>query len=583
MPNVREVYAALDRAYRGAGYEPTITQSPLVQVAEVVTDMLDSLSVKFFGAQGDGVTDDTAAVQRAIDAGGRVWVPPGTYMVNALNITGSGLSLHGVRGASVLQLAAGGTYVLSVNAGAGGTTDPDDNASDIRLSGLTFRGRVVESAFSEHLHVLNINACSRLVIDGCDILGAQGDGIYLGSSNTGVERHNEDITIQNCLIDGLNADNRNGISVIDCVGLTIRDCVIKNHARSTMPGGIDIEPNANAYHRIQNVLIERVRFDTINGAVGAVGVLLTSASTFFTRPIQGITVRDCDITSVPNSSAILVAGVDDASETSVPLQFVAENIRASSVGRGQTVYGVRDVVFRGCLTRSSTQFGAAIGAVTASAVRLYQAVFERCAYHTTATDPTVGGVGISVRSVEDVTWDSCRFESTGRSDGTQGYHFYFGASSASTRVRILRPIFSDPVGSRTVTGAISVDAGHTLTPATNELTDPRVLSGSSAITFTAGLRTPPDTATKGDAAVTLNWGADGAVQIFGTTLTADRAVTLGTPTGLPEGATFRVTRSAAGAFNLNVGTGPLKALAASTWCEVTYNGTAWVLTAYGAL
>ncbi|RWN51925.1 hypothetical protein [Mesorhizobium sp.] len=66
------------------------------------------------------------------------------------------------------------------------------------------------------------------------------------------------------------------------------------------------------------------------------------------------------------------------------------------------------------------------------------------------------------------------------------------------------------------------------------------------------------------------------------TLTADRAVTLST-TGAFAGMKFRITRTGGGAFNLNVGTGPLKALATNTWAEFSYNGTAWYLAAYGAL
>ncbi|TIO42567.1 MAG: hypothetical protein E5X81_20855 [Mesorhizobium sp.] len=66
------------------------------------------------------------------------------------------------------------------------------------------------------------------------------------------------------------------------------------------------------------------------------------------------------------------------------------------------------------------------------------------------------------------------------------------------------------------------------------------------------------------------------------TLTADRAVTLST-TGAVIGQKFRITRTGAGAFNLTVGTGPLKALATGTWAEVVYDGAAWYLAAYGAL
>lgn len=88
--------------------------------------------------------------------------------------------------------------------------------------------------------------------------------------------------------------------------------------------------------------------------------------------------------------------------------------------------------------------------------------------------------------------------------------------------------------------------------------------------------------TLGDAAATLTARTSRGTQIWGTTLTADRAVTLST-TGARDGDWFEIVRPAAGAFNLNVGTGPLKALPASSWCRVVYNGSAWALTAYGAL
>lgn len=66
------------------------------------------------------------------------------------------------------------------------------------------------------------------------------------------------------------------------------------------------------------------------------------------------------------------------------------------------------------------------------------------------------------------------------------------------------------------------------------------------------------------------------------TLTADRAVTLST-TGAVNGTQFRVVRTGAGAFNLNVGTGPLKALATNTYADVMYDGSAYRLVGYGAL
>ena len=73
-------------------------------------------NVKEFGARGDGTTDDTAAIQRAIDAaqasgGGLVYVPPGRYILSSdgshcLRVTSDGISLCGCGFSSVFVCRA---------------------------------------------------------------------------------------------------------------------------------------------------------------------------------------------------------------------------------------------------------------------------------------------------------------------------------------------------------------------------------------------------------------------------------------------------------------------------------------------
>lgn len=110
-------------------------------------------------------------------------------------------------------------------------------------------------------------------------------------------------------------------------------------------------------------------------------------------------------------------------------------------------------------------------------------------------------------------------------------------------------------------------------------------SSSASITLDEWFRTHSVTADADNADVTLTYCKSSSTLIYHTPITANRAVTLST-TGAASGATFRVVRDAncTGAFNVNVGTGPLKSLtAAGQWCDVSYNGTSWILTASGSL
>lgn len=121
---------ALDDWY--AAHPPTyVTETP----GGLVVNVQDAA----YGAKGDGETDDTAAIQDAIDAtagGGVCYFPPGTYLVRSSNpsilVGSSKVTFAGAgAGVSVIQVAADSqaTRVLNLS-----------NRSDVHVRDLGFHG-----------------------------------------------------------------------------------------------------------------------------------------------------------------------------------------------------------------------------------------------------------------------------------------------------------------------------------------------------------------------------------------------------------------------------------------------------------
>lgn len=105
----------------GIEYDPPFTGA--VTSGYTVQDKLEqTVSVKDFGAVGDGVTDDTAAIQAAVDSGATsIQFSEGTYKVTGLSATGTSgspipfLQIQGIGNAKLILANASNSTVLYFN------------------------------------------------------------------------------------------------------------------------------------------------------------------------------------------------------------------------------------------------------------------------------------------------------------------------------------------------------------------------------------------------------------------------------------------------------------------------------------
>lgn len=190
------------------------------------------ISVAETGAVGDGVTDDTPALQAAIAAaaGRVVLVPPGTYSVSGLAMSTPGTRLWLAPGAILRHPTtdAGSYSVITVT------------AADCSITGGVIEGDLLThtGTSGEWGHCIMVwSTAHRLRIDGVTVRYAWGDGIYVGGGPV------EDVLIRDVIAD---SNRRQGLSIVEAVRPRVVGGVYRRTGRSgsiAPAAGIDVEPN----------------------------------------------------------------------------------------------------------------------------------------------------------------------------------------------------------------------------------------------------------------------------------------------------------------------------------------------------
>jgi hypothetical protein len=270
--------------------KPTSEQVTFLQTGTGATartvdaKLKDTVSVKDFGAVGDGVADDTTAFVNAFATGKATYAPAGTYLVSILDMP-SNTFLFGDGSTTIIKPLTP-TVRCALGADSGSSSTYIEN---ITIRDVQFLGTVAVDAFSEQKHLTSFNGVKNMLIENCDFVGFRGDGLYLGSGNTGgQERHNINVTIRSCFFDGVNNDNRNGISIIDGNGILVEGNYFTRTTRSNMPGAICVEPDNYTFPIVKDIKIVNNKFYNIGGA-GAIFIYLVNAN-LYTEPFRGFLI-----------------------------------------------------------------------------------------------------------------------------------------------------------------------------------------------------------------------------------------------------------------------------------------------------
>jgi hypothetical protein len=129
----------------------------------------ETISVKDFGAVGDGVTDDTAAIQWAVNAaaGKSLYFPGGTYIVSSVITLVSNTSLYGDQGVTTLKLK--GIVYPSANVSIFVLSD----ITNVYIYGLTFDGNKGNIGSARN-PINTIFQTTKVTFDSCEWVNCEG-------------------------------------------------------------------------------------------------------------------------------------------------------------------------------------------------------------------------------------------------------------------------------------------------------------------------------------------------------------------------------------------------------------------------
>ncbi|MEL7660046.1 glycosyl hydrolase family 28-related protein [Acetobacterium wieringae] len=263
--------------------EPVVTEPVVTEpvVTPPPTPVTQGVSVKDFGAKGDGITNDTAAIQNAInDASSKnvtLTVPAGTYVVtsqlevkNNTRISGYGATLY-----MAPQPSAVANILWS---------NPDAYISNVTLEGLTLQSQntIAGADYYANSMISNVQGMFFQGISNLTIKDVSMDSMYVGlkMGQSGSSR-NQGVTVSNLKIDKTGMP----IQISGTNNLTMTDSILNAN-----DGGTKWLHAAYIRGDNSNFLFRNVEFNNAPG-----GGIAVAGNEKFPTPPDHIVFENCRV------------------------------------------------------------------------------------------------------------------------------------------------------------------------------------------------------------------------------------------------------------------------------------------------
>ena len=201
------------------------------------------IDVRNYGARGDGVHDDTAAIQTAINAlpstGGTIEVPAGIYMIDAVRSLNLRNYMH-------MKLAPDAQLVAKPNSADKYSVLRLEIIHDVEISGGQIIGERDQhtGTTGEAGHGIVVKGSSRITIRDMRLSKGWGDGISVGPRPQYKKNfiYSRDVAVANVVCTG---NRRNGLSITNVIGMKVYDSEFSDTHGTKPECGIDVEPNGD--------------------------------------------------------------------------------------------------------------------------------------------------------------------------------------------------------------------------------------------------------------------------------------------------------------------------------------------------